>query len=368
MTRRLLRVTVAAAALATSASAAVGVASAAAAPAQKTITGLHDDRYCEILEVKGLPPTAKVTVWNTIGLNACPPSLWKFDAPALAKELGDTAVVLNGPRHWLMDAVKGRVGRTVKSFHGLKMRQAATIAIKTPAELVQSTYTDRTVIRDNTWSWNKGRRVFELVAPGGDVYVMQSYSQIKNPSLTLAQLKTLGGRLKLPQGWRYRSRVLKARLALKANGGATITQDDLSNTYQLERTTRPKGPRTKHAVSISGRSATVPTGVPGLFEDHGTVMSTPFGTGALALVGTLANGKLTGTLRLLFAKGSVVATFDMPFTLDPDGRHIHFRGTSRITGGTGAYRGITSGDLATLDDNTLDGQNGIVSATGSATF
>ena len=48
-------------------------ASAAAAPAKVGhISGLHDARYCEIIELKGVPPTSTATVWNTVGLNKCP--------------------------------------------------------------------------------------------------------------------------------------------------------------------------------------------------------------------------------------------------------------------------------------------------------
>ena len=102
-------------------------------------------------------------------------------------ELGDTAVVLNGPRHFLMDAASGRSGGVTRAFDGLTMRKVATIPITTAAELAQTPYTDRTIKRDNTWHWNEGRRVYELVAPGGDTYVMQSYSQIRDPTLTLAR-------------------------------------------------------------------------------------------------------------------------------------------------------------------------------------
>src|SRR4051794_31646603 len=165
---------------------------------------LHDARYCEILVLRGAPPKATVTVWNTIGLNKCPPRWWRgFDAASLARELGDTFVVLNGPRHFLMDSATAAAGR-VRSFHGMRMRKVATIAIRSAAELAQVPYTDRTITRTNTWRWRKGRTVFELVAPGGDTYVMQSYSQIKDPELTLAKLGSLGRRLSLPEGWRYR--------------------------------------------------------------------------------------------------------------------------------------------------------------------
>src|SRR3954462_2662777 len=178
---------------------------------------LHDARYCEILVLRGTPPAATVTVWNTIGLNNCPPKRWRgFAASSLARQLGAPFVVLNGPRHFLMDSATAATGR-VRSFHGMRMRKVATIAIRSAAELAQGPYTDRTITHTNTWRWRKGRTVFELVAPGGDTYVMQSYSQIKDPGLTLAKLPALGRRLKPPEGWRYRTRRLHRDLVLTAN-------------------------------------------------------------------------------------------------------------------------------------------------------
>src|SRR3954463_12403956 len=87
---------------------------------------LHDARYCEILVLRGAPPKATVTVWNTIGLNRCPSRWWgRFEAGALARELGATFVVLNGPRHFLMDSATATTGR-VRSFHGKRMRKLPT--------------------------------------------------------------------------------------------------------------------------------------------------------------------------------------------------------------------------------------------------
>lgn len=342
-----------------------------ATPAQsaakpQTISGLRDARYCEVLELKGAPPSATITVWNTIGLNACPAKQWDaLDAKAIAEQFGDTLALLNGPRHWVIDGVRGNVGKTVRSFGSLKMRQAATIPIKTAEELVQAPYTDRIIARNNSWLFEKGRTVFELVAPGGDTYVMQSYSQIKDPSLTYAQLARLGKRLKLPTGWRYRSRKLTKPLALKARGTATITQDELQNTYQLATTTR-RGPRKQHAVKVRGTTVTVPGQPAGTVEDRGTLSGTPFGNGTLVLNGTFGAATVSGTVRLTFADGSVLGRFSMGFTI-AEGM-IDFTGTTRLVAGTGAYRGITSGELTTTDRNTLDGQNGVVTVDGSATY
>jgi hypothetical protein len=343
------------------------VTPAAASATPRQISGLHDARYCEIIELKGAPPTAVATVWNTIGQNRCPPAWWNaFNAGALARELGDTAVVLNGPRHFLMDAASADTGGR-RSFHGQRLTRVASIPIRTAADLVQPPYTDRTIARRNTWTWKRGRTVFELVAPGGDVYVMQSYAQIKDPTLTLAKLRSLGRRLKPPMGWRYRTRRLTRNLVLTARGTATITQDELQDTYQLAVATRPPGRRVRHAVHLAGqtKAITTPT-TPGTIEDRGTVTGTPFGRGTVGLVATLKNGRATGPFRLVLARGSVTGTFSMPFTIS--GGEIAFVGTATFTGGTGAYRGITSGNLRAHDHNTLDGQNGRLSLDGFATY
>jgi hypothetical protein len=348
--------------------AAVALASNAVAPAKvRQSDRLHDARYCEILELRGSPPKATVTVWNTIGLNKCPAAKWRsFDAAALARERGDAFVVLNGPRHFLMDSARGATGG-VHSFHGLRMRKVATIAIRSAGELAQVPYTDRTITRTNTWSWRKGRTVFELVAPGGDTYVMQSYAQIKDPKLTLAKLRALGRRLALPPGWHYRARRLKHALVLSARGKATILQDELQNTYQLATTTRGRGKRTRRAVEMTGKTKAVKEpATPGTIEDHGTLTGTPFGKCTIVLVGKFADNRFTGTFRLTYPRGSVLGTTSLAYVI-ADGT-ITFDGTSRFTGGTGAFRGVLSGALKTHDTNTLDGQNGRLSVKGASTY
>ena len=348
----------------TAATLAAAAAVPAAQAAAKPLTGMRDARYCEVFEVRSAPPT-KVVVWNTIGLNRCPASKWTFDAPSLAQELGDVAVVLNGPRHWLMDRIGGRVGVT-RAFHGLRMRRVATIPIATADELTQTPYTDRVIHRTTTWSWNTRRTVFELVAPGGDVYVMQSYAQIKDPSLTLADLPGLARRLTLPPGWRYRTRTLRRPLVLPARGSATILQDDLQDTYQLAATAH-RGKRRARAVDLTGQTRTVAApATPGTVEDHGTVSGTPFGDGTVVLVARFGAGRITGTVRLTFPKGQIVGKVDLPFTIS--GNAIAFDGTTRLVSGTGAFRGITSGALHTLDHNTLDGQNGHLTVTGTVRY
>ncbi len=75
----------------------------------------------------------------------------------------------------------------------------------------------------------------ELLAPNGRAYVMQAYAQIVDRGLTRSKLRGLGARLKLPAGWRYRTRTLRRDLALTTYGRTTVIQDELQNTYQRER-------------------------------------------------------------------------------------------------------------------------------------
>ena len=66
----------------------------------------------------------------------------------------------------------------------------------------------------------------------GQVYIMQSYAQIVDPTQTEASLETLASRLQLPQGWHYRVRRLDQDYVVQTTGEAYVLQDDFENTYQ----------------------------------------------------------------------------------------------------------------------------------------
>jgi hypothetical protein len=58
-------------------------------------------------------------------------------------------------------------------------------------------------------------------------------SFITHPEQKFDELGTLGSRLKLPRGWKFRAPVLEQDLILTPDkdGIAHITQDDFGNTY-----------------------------------------------------------------------------------------------------------------------------------------
>ncbi|MFN8441171.1 MAG: hypothetical protein U0175_10400 [Caldilineaceae bacterium] len=198
---------------------------------------LRDYRYCEIIPVFRNGLTFHVEVYNTLGSNACPADLWaKLDSEALKQQYGAVAVKLNGPRYWVLNSIVGggatATGKVV-DFGGIEMTQRAVLETKIWQGTVgDKFYTPNHVQRTTTFLYRKGNMVYELTSPEGDVYRMQSYAQIADPSLTIDDLETLGDRLDLPDGWAYQAHVLTEDSELVANGLAYVINDNLYNSYQ----------------------------------------------------------------------------------------------------------------------------------------
>ena len=204
---------------------------------QKSVSNLRNQRYCEVLVGKRNWLNLEVRVFNTQGLNLCPQAQWKdLSKETISKAFDASFVLLNGPRYWVMDEIQA-AGATVnnekESFGGIEMNLRATIQLSLLKQFLGSKkYSANEITRTTNFIYRAGSAVYELTSPGGDVYVMQSYSQIVNPALSMKDLPVLGEQLKLPAGWTYRSRVLDQDLSLVANGVAYVLQDNLSNSYQ----------------------------------------------------------------------------------------------------------------------------------------
>lgn len=204
---------------------------------EKSISNLRDQRYCEVLIGRRNWLKLEVRVFNTQGLNLCPESQWKaVTKESIAKTFDSSFVLLNGPRYWMMDEIQAS-GNTVndvkESFGGIEMKLRATVQLSLLKQLMGSkNYAPNEVARTTNFIYKSGSTVYELISPAGEVYVMQSYSQIVNPQLNMQDLPALNQQLKLPTGWTYRSRMLDQDLSLVANGIAYVLQDNLANSYQ----------------------------------------------------------------------------------------------------------------------------------------
>jgi hypothetical protein len=196
---------------------------------------VRDRRYCELFLVKREGVHLKADIYNTLGLNDCPQAQWAaIDTAKLGLSFGAVTVLRNGPRHFIMDRLaSGDLTSKITDMQGLAMRLVATMDVPLLALLEKrAAYQDRTINRTTDWTFSAGKPVYELVDPKGQVYVMQAYAQIVDPTLTYSDLASLGSRLKLPADWQYRHRILDADLVARAKGEAHILQDELQNTYQ----------------------------------------------------------------------------------------------------------------------------------------
>jgi hypothetical protein len=204
---------------------------------EKSVTNLRNQRYCEILYGQRHFLKLEVKVFNTQGLNSCPEERWQaLSKEAIVKQFDASTVVLNGPRYWMMDEIQAdgsTLNHVKQSFGGIEMNLRAVIEVGLLKQILgYKRFTPNQVIRTTNFVYKAGNLIYELTSPAGEVYVMQSYSQIENPKLSVKDLATLGNQLKLPSGWKYQSRILDQDLSLVANGLAYVLQDNLSNSYQ----------------------------------------------------------------------------------------------------------------------------------------
>ncbi len=212
--------------------AAPGTTTAAATIEATTMRG---ERYCEVLLVRPQDGTINADVYNSYPLNTCPEPLWEaLDPAALATENGAALALLNGPRFWLMDSVE-KAGAATElpkaTFGGIEMYRQAAVEVGDVAA-ASTPYVPHAVDRRTVFTFDADREVYELVAADGTVYVMQTWSQQKDPTLVEADLEGLAARLALPEGWAYRARTLDEPLRVDTTTvAAQVLQDDLGNSY-----------------------------------------------------------------------------------------------------------------------------------------
>lgn len=192
-------------------------------------------RYGEVLLVRLGDSGPVATVYNTFPLNDCPQELWsQLDTEAIARENDAQIALLNGPRYWLMSRIDKAAGteQEKKTFGGIEMLRQATVHL---SSMSPALYTVNRVNRKVLFTFDSGRPVFELVDPDGRRWVMQTWSQTVDSSLSLADLPGLASRLKLPAGWTYESRTLTSPLRVDTTTeAAAVIQDDLANSYSLQ--------------------------------------------------------------------------------------------------------------------------------------
>lgn len=225
--------------------AACGSSETEPAPTTSTPTELRDYPYCELIADTVADGTLTQNIFNTLGFNACPADVWEtiteqsvIDAYNAQYGASATSATVNGRRHWVLDNMVSNGGVTSSGatlvVNGMTLGLRGLITVPAgSATIGTSPYVASVVSRNTTYTFKKGRYVYELLDPCGNVYVMQSYSQ-QFAWVTLAMLSTpeFKAMLDLPAGWDYRYRKLDADLLLTNPGQTYIVNDLLRGTYQ----------------------------------------------------------------------------------------------------------------------------------------
>jgi len=174
--------------------------------------GLRGVKYCEVLLLNADPDKGLVaTVYNSMGYSTCPDDEWaELDPVAIAADFEPT-----------------------ETFGAITMFRAATVELGT-APPQMTPYLPAPVARETVFVFEAGSEIYELTAPDGRVFVMQSFSQQVDPTMGIERLAALGDVLQLPDGWTFSSRVLDEQLDVYSTEGiAMVMQDEFRNSYQL---------------------------------------------------------------------------------------------------------------------------------------
>ena len=189
--------------------------------------------YNEILVVYRYFDKLKAGVYNDIGERLIPEEEFlSIDPKAVQKEFGAMTVIMNGPRFWVMDEITGYYVGPKKVIAGHPMNQPGILNLSLINLFNRLPYSVSSVTRKTTYTFKAGEKFYELINDKNEVFTMQSGSREVDTTLTINHLDELGARLKLPQGWTYRVRVLDHDVTYHVDGTAYVVQDEFRNTYQ----------------------------------------------------------------------------------------------------------------------------------------
>ncbi len=91
--------------------------------------------------------------------------------------------------------------------------------------------------RESKYLYRKGSQVYLIVLPDGHTWIMQTYTQKVDPTMSQEKLPSLGGMYKnLPAGWKFVVKTLDKDLTLippaDQNHIAHVMADEFDNVYE----------------------------------------------------------------------------------------------------------------------------------------
>jgi hypothetical protein len=191
----------------------------------------------ELFIMEGEPGNLTALVYNTTGLNDCPPEQFDaIDTESLRRETNSAMVWKNPRRFWMMDHLTFALAGEPAEFQGLEFNCVAKMHMPADFDPAKGqsgvTYQPMQIARNTKYEFEEGKPVFLLHSPDGVTFVMQTYTNHIDPELRKTDLPDLRQRLKLPDGWEFKAKTLDRTLVLDTKGLAHIVPDDLENMYQ----------------------------------------------------------------------------------------------------------------------------------------
>jgi hypothetical protein len=204
-----------------------------------SMDNMRGHRFAEVALFTGTSEeNAVADFYNSTGVDDPTPARFAaLDKDKLAQEHQAIGVFLNPPRYWMFDEFRVFEAGDDQDFGGIMMTWMGVVDVASLKKaIIGGNYFAGYIHRDNSYTYNQGSEVYLLDAPGGEVFVMQSYNAHTDQGLAAEQSPaTLGSRLTLPEGWRFRVKTLDRDLVVsqdKTGKQAHVMQDDLLNRYQ----------------------------------------------------------------------------------------------------------------------------------------
>jgi hypothetical protein len=201
------------------------------------VDGLRGYAQGEIFLLNRAGDHMDALVYNTTGFGPCPADQFAtIDVAQLAHQTGADRVWRNPRRYWTMDAASIEIVGEPAEFGGIKFNLVAKMTMPVDFDFTQDqsarAYLPTQIRRFTTYEFQPGRPVFLLRSPDEITWVMQTFTDHVDTTLTEPDLPKLGSRLDLPQGWRFATATLDRDLTITTTGLANIVPDNLSNMYQ----------------------------------------------------------------------------------------------------------------------------------------
>jgi len=200
---------------------------------------IRGHRFAEVALFSGSSAdNAIADFYNSTGVDDPTPARFAaLDKDKLAQEHQAIGAFLNPPRYWMFDEFRVFEVGDDQAFGGIKMTWMGVVDVATLKKaILGGNYFAGYIHRDNSYTYNQGSEVYLLDAPGGEVFIMQSYNAHTDEGLAAEQSPAaLGSRLTLPAGWTFRVKTLDRDLVVsqdKTGKMAHVMQDDLLDRYQ----------------------------------------------------------------------------------------------------------------------------------------